>query len=444
VKGFNNTRRALLATSAAVAMLAAAACSSGSDNEGGPGPLPTDDVTLTMWWWGNEDRAKLQQDAIDAFEAKYPYIHIKGEPQVFDGYFDALGTRFAADDAPDLFTLGGAYPKSYGTDELLLDLSAENVSQEIDLSTFSDGILASARVDDKIFGVPTGGNTIAVLANPALFKQAGVDLPDDDAWTWDDFADLANELSDKLPDGYYGAEIRPWDVLGAYAGQRSPLYTDDDLAVDASVLEDFFQLEKDLADSGASLPAGLAVETQGAQAAQTLFGQGKAAMIFSYANQIGTYANAAGNPADGTDDAVLLRLPGETEFDNPGTTLLPSQYFAASATTPYPRQAALFLDFLVNDPAAAKILGTNRGIPSSSKALAGVTADLSGYDKASFEFMTDMNSKFGATFVPPAWATQLEPITKGIESEVLNGQITPAQGAQQWIDKMKDTQEAAS
>jgi exonuclease III len=86
-------------------------------------------------------------------------------------------------------------------------------------------------------------------------------------------------------------------------------------------------------------------------------------MFFGYTNQLGTYADAAGNPADGTDDVVLLRIPGESQFASPGTTLLPSQYYTVNAATKYPRQAALFVDVFrrLNDKPDQYTWWSNRG-----------------------------------------------------------------------------------
>lgn len=443
MKGFSTARKGLIAAGAAVTLFATACSQSPSNESTGPGPLPTDNVTLTFWWWGNDERAAIQNEAIEAFEAKYPFIDIDGQPQAFDGYFDNLGTRFAGNTAPDIFTLGGAYPKRYAADGLLLDLSDESLAEEIKIDTFSEEILASATTPDGVFGVPTGGNTLAVLVNPELFEQAGVDLPNDDAWTWDEFQDLATELSEKLPDGSYGAEIRSYDIIGAYAGQRTPLYdANDNLAVSAEVLEDLWQMEKDLVESGGMPPADLAQELQQVQPAETLFGQGRAAMFFGYTNQLGAYAEAANNPADGDNDVVLMRFPSEEEFAQPGTTLLPSQYFAVSADTEYPRHAALFLDFLVNDPEGGKILGTNRGVPSSPAVLDAISADLEGYGLATVEYIGDNLENFGPSFIPPDWATEINTITQYVDSEVLFGRMTPAEAAQEWINRMNASKEA--
>src|SRR4051812_23901668 len=58
---------------------------------------------LRMSWWGNDDRAQRTQKVIDLFQATYPDIKIKGEP---DGgtsdHFQILDTQLAANNAPDI------------------------------------------------------------------------------------------------------------------------------------------------------------------------------------------------------------------------------------------------------------------------------------------------------------------------------------------------------
>src|SRR5262249_43011039 len=160
--------------------------------------------------------------------------HINGEPQDFGNYFTNLATRFGAGDAPDVITMGGAYILGYAADGNLLNLSE---AADLDSSVFSDEILTSSTYEDTIYGVPTGANVVSVLVNPVLFEQAGVDPPDDDTWTWDDFVDIANEISEKSPDGVYGAEMRSFDFIGSYAGQQTPLYdTEGNLTVTKETL----------------------------------------------------------------------------------------------------------------------------------------------------------------------------------------------------------------
>ena len=50
--------------------------------------------------------------------------------------------------------------------------------------------------------------------------------------------------------------------------------------------------------------------------------------------------------------------------------LKPVMYWAAASTSEHPAEAALLVDFLVNDERAAKILGDSRGIPGPTRSCA--------------------------------------------------------------------------
>ena len=434
MKGFK--KRALLATAAAVTLLAGA-CTSEPAAPQGPGPLPTDEVNLTFWWWGSQARAETTQKVIDLFQEKYPFIHVKGEPQDFANYFANLSTKFAANDAPDVITMGGAYVLSYAADGNLANLG--ELGSELNSGVFPSSILKASTYDGSVYGVPTGANAVALMANKAVFQQAGVALPNDDTWTWDDFADLAKKISDKAPDGVYGAEVRSYDLIGAYAGQREGLYDSaGNVVVTEGTLKDLWEMEKSMVANGAMPPADLTQQVMTVEAAQTLFGQGRSAMFFGYTNQLNTYATA------NKGDVVLLRIPGESQYQNPGMSLLPSQYYTINVDTPYKRQAALFVDFLVNSTDAGKLILADRGLPSSPAVRQAITPLLGANDQKVAAFIDKNNDKFGPSFVPPSWATDINRITQTIDSQVLFGQLTPAAAATEWIKQMKDSKAANS
>jgi multiple sugar transport system substrate-binding protein len=425
-------------------MVVAAACTSTPDpDEQGPGPIPTDPVSLTFWWWGSEARAETTQKVIELFEEEYPYIDIEGQPQDFANYFTNLATRFASGDAPDVITMGGAFVLGHAADGNLLNLSEAG---DLDSSVFPESILRASTYEDDIYGVPTGANSIAVMANPVLFEQAGVELPDDDSWTWEDFVGIANEISENSPEGVYGAEMRSYDFIGAYAGQQSPLYdSEGNITVTEDTLTSMWEMEQELVDGGGMPPADLTFELMTVAPEQTLFGQGRAAMFFGYTNQLGTYAAAAGNDAGGAEeDFVLLRIPGESQYSNPGMTLLPSQYYTINVDTEAPRQAALFVNFLVNSTEAAELILSDRGLPSSPAVRAHITPLLGPYEQVVAEFISSNNDNYGPSFVPPPWATQVNTITQTLDSQVLAGDITPAEAAAQWIEQMQASKDSFS
>ena len=98
----------------------------------------------------------------------------------------------AANDAPDVITMGGAYPAEYANRGALLDLT--KVQGSLDLSKIDQGALENGQVKGKQYGVSTGANALAIVVNPAVFKAAGVPMPDDSTWSWDDFARIAGAI----------------------------------------------------------------------------------------------------------------------------------------------------------------------------------------------------------------------------------------------------------
>ena len=113
------------------------------------------------------------------------------EPTEWTAYWDKLATQTAAGDEPDVINMDGKYLAEYGARGALADLGE---ASGIDLSGLSQADLDAGRVDGKLHAISTGSNAFAVMANPTLFKQAGVDLPDDRTWTWDDYAEIGKQL----------------------------------------------------------------------------------------------------------------------------------------------------------------------------------------------------------------------------------------------------------
>jgi len=178
-----------------------------------------DPVTIRFTWWGNPDRDARTNQMVELFMEAYPWITVVTEPTVFDGYFDKLATSAAAGDAPDVITMGGTYPVEYGAAGQLLDLTT--VADAVGLGNYDPSSYSSATLGGAVYGLPTGGNARGLLINVDLFEQAGVPLPDDSTWTWQDFVDIAGQLSANLPDGVYGVDWR-LDIKEEFAAQRGP------------------------------------------------------------------------------------------------------------------------------------------------------------------------------------------------------------------------------
>lgn len=432
VKRFKPRRLSLVVGSIAVGALMTACSGTSATGTNKPEPLSTDPVTITFSWWGNPTRAATTQKVLDNFHEKYPYITVEGQSGDIANYFTKLATETAAGDAPDVMTLGGAYPLAYAARGALLDMST--VKTELDTSPFPKSILTASTYKNKLYGLPTGANALAVIINPKVFQAAGVPVPDDNKWTWEDFVDTANKITKGSPQGTFGAEERVADLIGAYAAQRdTPLYDQDGkLAVTADTLTAMWTMEKSLLDGGGIPSASRTQEIIKAGPEQTLMGQGKSGMIFAYTNQLSAYQKAAGT------ELKLLRLPGETEYKRPGMTLLPSQYYSIYSKSKHQRQAALLVNYLVNSTEAGQLILTDRGLPSNPTVRAAIQSSLEPADQASAAFV-DRISKINspATAPAPASSSGQNDITYNIDSQVLFGKLTPAAAGQAWLDQMK-------
>src|SRR5690625_966721 len=180
----------------AAGSLVLSACGGGSTG-GNSGSGDGEAASLRFYWWGSDERNKRMQEAIDIFNAENSDIEVTGEFAEWGGYWDKLATSTAGNDTPDVYMQEDRYIADYGRRGLLANLDELGVpTDDID-----ESLLASGEIDGELLGVPTGSNVYSVLANPAIFEEAGVELPDDSTWTWDDYVEISQQIHDGIPSG---------------------------------------------------------------------------------------------------------------------------------------------------------------------------------------------------------------------------------------------------
>ena len=393
-------------------------------------------ATLRFAWWGNATRAQTTQSIVDAFMAENPDIKVIAEPGEFSGYFDKLATQVAANDAPDVITLGGAYLPEYTKRKVLLDLGT--VSAQFPTTDIDQGALDNGTVGGVRYGATTGVNALAVLVNPKVFADAGVPLPDDETWTWDDYAATAKQVQAASGEGIYGsAGGLTHDSLDAWARQRGEmLYTaEGKLGLTKQTLSDYFAYSKALVDAKAAPPAAIITEQVGVSIEQSLVATNKAAMAVTWSNYLTPGSKAAGT------DLKLLKLPGESA-GKPGIWLQSSQFFTISAKTKHPQAAAKLVSYLLNSPEAGTKVLNDRGVPTNAKVRAAIAPSLSPTGQAEVAYIDRIGSlTLQPTFIGPPGSTQVTDITNRAMSDVLFGKSSPDQAADRWIS---ETQSAIS
>lgn len=409
----------ITAVSAAV-LLTATSC------RGGDG-----DDAIQFAWWGSTERNELTQEALDSFEAETGY-HATGQPSDEDGHFDQLATSVAGGDAPDVFTLGGAYPGEYADRGALLDL--ETVSEHLDMSTLDDGALENGQIDGTQHALSTGSNALAVIINPALLDEAGVERPDPQTWTWDDFEEIATDVAENTD--AYGADGFDHDLVEVFARQHGEvLYTEDgNVGVSEGALEDMFTRLQDMSATGAAPPASVITEQEGAAPEETLLATEEVAMTIDWSNFLSTFSESTG------EELELWPLPSDAE--TPGTWQQSSQFYAISADTQNPEAAAELVNFLVNSEEATETLGLERGVPDNSEIRDGLEGSLDEDQQAEVDYVEEVaEADTDQRWIGPAGSTAIEDTTPRIIGSLLHEELSPTDAAQQWLAEARDAVE---
>ncbi|GAA1489783.1 ABC transporter substrate-binding protein [Brachybacterium sacelli] len=418
-------RRTLTLFAAAGTLPALAACGPNASRDSGG---EEGDGTLRFSWWGNPERAETTRAAIDLFTRKNAEVEISGEPADISGYFDKLATSVAAGDEPDVITMGGAYPAEYAARDVLLDLGT--VEDVLDLSEMDEVARSNGQVDGMQVAVTTGINAPGMIVNRAVLEAAGVELPDPETWTWEDFAEAATAVSDNSPEGTFGSgKVFTHDSLDLWARQHGQiLYTQDGtIGVDAETVQSFFEFSKLLVDSGASPDADQLVELADVGPERTLVGRGLAAFMLTWSSSLTTLSDASGA------DLEVVKVPGESLES--GVWLQSSQFYTISARTSAPETAATFVDFLVSDPEAAQLFLTDRGVPAIEAVRQAILPELTDPARREVEYISALGEmELKPTWIGPAGSTAVEEITPRHQNAVLFGDATAQEAARAWHD----------
>lgn len=429
-----STRRkaSLLMASLLAGSLALTAC--GADNGGGDGDAdgydPDEEITLTVSWWGNDERARMMDEVFDLFMERHENITIAAEPTGDpENLFTRLSTDFAAGGGPDLFTLGGALPQEYGGAGQLLDLST--VSEHVDLDVYEDFTTTNATVDDVLYGLPTGGNAIGLLVNHTLFDEAGVERLSENVG-WDEFSEKAAQIS--ANSDVVGLDLRIQDIIATYISQLNGigLYDwDGNLAVTPEELATWYEKEVEWAESGAIADPSVVVEHHTVTPDMSLFGTREAALSFGYSNQLEAYTAALG------DDEVTMVLP-PTDTDNPGVAVLPSQFWSINANTENPEASAMLMDFLLNDTEAAELILANRGLQFNPEVLEHIEPMLDPASAIAATYLQDVLESGVVAPPQPAGGAEMNSLSQRMESDILFGNRSVDEAVTYWIEYMEE------
>ncbi len=417
---------ALLSLGVAAGMMAGC----GGDNGGGNGK-----VTLRFTWWGNTDRAELTEKAVDAFEAKYPNIKIDTSYAEFNAYFEKMATQVAGGSAPDILQMDYRYVREYADRNVLAELNTGDV--KIDTSKMNPGLLNSGKVGDKIYAIPMSQNTQALLYDPAAAKAAGDNAPKE-GWTWADLEAGAKKVSAANGNKVRGitdfGPIEDWFEVWLRQ-QGKALYTDDGkLGYTADDVAKYWTFSNNLRQAGGATSAEETSKIDGSQANSPLAKKTSSAE-FNYdsgltPNSWEIYGR----------ELALVTFPSDS--GNLGQYAKPSMLISIAKRSKHQKEAAQFIDFILNDVGTGKTLGLSRGMPVNSDVQTAVGASLTGPPKVAYDFEQSLMSKLTqAPPPPPKGAGTVKANFQRVYDDVIFGRSSPQEAAAKF---MKEAEQALS
>ncbi|TVY08549.1 ABC transporter substrate-binding protein [Paenibacillus cremeus] len=370
--------------------------SGGTAAAGGSG----EKVELRIMWWGDQKRADRTNEALRKFEEKNPNIKVVGEFAPSSGYFDKLNTMLASGTAPDVFFLGGNVV-DYANKNVLLELDPY-VGKELNLSDMDKSMIEYGTFKNKLLHVSAGANARGIVINTELFKKAGIEAPKD-GWTWDDYARISKEISAKLGKDVFGTYNFTVDGMDIFLKQRGKQLYDMDngkLGFDQKDVEEWFNYWSAMSKAGGVVTPELQVSNPPTDTSKSLVVTGKVAMSLIASNQLGAHQNLI------KDKLELVQLPRGPK--GTGVVFESSQGLSGYAKTKHPKEVAMLMNYWINDPDAAKILGNDRGVPVTSKMRDLLKKDADPIDQIIYDYtsrVSDATKKepFKVSYNPPGF-----------------------------------------
>lgn len=333
------TRRILGAAAAAAATALALSGCTGFTGGGST----TSEGTLTFTTWASESEKASFEQLVSDFEAANDGVTVELNVVPYDQMFSNIDAQLSAGNAPDIFRVDYGNLGVYSSQDQLLDVSPYFTADEI--SAFTPAMWEAVSYDGTPYGVPHQTDVSALVVNTRLLAAAGItDLPTTqaDAWTWEEFADVAAKLKASLPADTYPF-VYNWQLGGtprwlSWLFQADGALLGDDgttPAIDSAAGTEALDFTRSFFENGWVPPTSSVKATTYADA---FFTEESVAMAFAGSFVVPDIDNLAGF------EWTALPMPVKER----GATDLGGNALVATKDTDQPDLAASFLKFMVD------------------------------------------------------------------------------------------------
>ncbi len=265
-------------TGLAAVALVLSACGGGGSTDAAGDKADHDALKATLTWWDTSDptnEGPAFKELIKRFNAEYPNVKINYQSVPFGEAQNKFKTAAeAGEGAPDILRAEVAWVPEFAAAGHLYALDGTDVLEKND---FLETALSSDVYEGKTYGVPQVTDTLGLMYNKKLFKQAGItEAPT----TWDEVKADAKLLKEKAHvDGIY-LNSGGYFLLPFMYGEGGDLVDTEAKTIEVASKENKagIAVAQDLVKSGAA-PKPDANDSYGTM--MTLFKEGKVAMVIN-------------------------------------------------------------------------------------------------------------------------------------------------------------------
>lgn len=392
------TGKRIAATVALVSVLALTACSGGSGTTTtSHKEFPKGDVTLTLWWWGQQEAPgadKYIEKTIAAYEQKRPNVKINAVLQTTDGLIPSFQAAASSKSGPDLeYFWGGTNALTPAWNDQILP-----VSDYIPQSELSHYLNAEEETfNGKVWTAPWYVQpSFPLLVRKDVLAKNGATVPK----TWDDLMAVCDTLSAKgvttlaggVKDGWFGGWL--YSILGA-----QDLNSQKDVIAATVGTQSFADAKhaewwKRLAESKEHGCWNDDINSLELYQAQQRFVDGDAAMTITAGTDAPNFVEKAGGDAN----VVVMAMPSWSKGPFAGKLGSSSQTIGITKWTKYPQVAADFITFLHETKQLNAWYAATGSLPADDR------FDTSQVESASKKALFDMaidGSPYLENYIPP-------------------------------------------
>ncbi len=344
-----------------------AAGGSGETNAAAGGSGSEEPVEIKFSWWGGDSRHEATEKAVEAFRAKYPYITVTTEYGAWSGWEEKQALNIMGGNAADVMQINWNWIESYsGNGTNFANL--EDYSDVLDLTQFPSEALELCKADGKLMAVPVALTGRLFYWNKTTFDEVGVALPTDEASLF-----AAGEAFKNYDEDYYPLAMGEYDrmiflVYYLESVYGKPWVQDGEIQYTAEEIAAGMEFINKLED-GHVIPTMAVINGDMADSLDknAKWIDGKYAGILEWDSSASKFQKAV---AESTNKPGQEFVIGDFikfgDYDGGFTKI--SMGLAVSASSAHPKEAAMLINYLLNDPEGIEICSTERGIPCSAAA----------------------------------------------------------------------------